>query len=523
MVRKCCLILGMLLISIKFIGAINSSRTIESLGMYSNILHQNISYSIYLPAGYDTASVEFPVVYLLHGLGDNETAWIEYGRIAQVADKAIAEKKIVPMVFVIPQGFRSYYVNAYDGSFNYQDMFIHELIPYIESTYKVGKDKSLRATLGYSMGGFGALVLPLQNPEFFTACVPLSISIRTDEQYITEDANGWDEQWGKIFGYPGAKGYERLTEYYKNNSPFHIIANSAKGTFDKLRIYIDNGDDENTLAYSNEMLHILMRNLRVPHEYRVRNGGHTFTYWRESLDNGLRFLSDAFEGKPYRGDMKNEVSFADVALNANHYRIMVEDLPHDLFTPPCFHTSSRNYPVVYVLADLTFEQKKKIAGLINSKIIKGHIPPIMVLFVSSNLNNRLLSSIVPVMESKHKARKGFRFRAIIGVEAFAEPALAYATQVEEFTACVLFNGSSNFDVFQASMKDVNPRILERTWFYFDSPDQGQHYLFNGKTHLLFKECNIYHEYRVREGTGGFSWMLYGFEEALSFLVNKFHR
>jgi len=161
--------------------------------MYSNILGQNIKYSICLPAGYETSKDEYPVVYLLHGLGDNETAWVEYGRISQIADKAVEDGEIVPMIFVIPQGFRSYYVNFYDGSFNYQDMFIQELIPYIESNYRVKNDRQHRATIGYSMGGFGALILPLMNPEVFSACVPLSISVRTDEQYLFEDPKEWKE------------------------------------------------------------------------------------------------------------------------------------------------------------------------------------------------------------------------------------------------------------------------------------------------------------------------------------------
>jgi enterochelin esterase-like enzyme len=130
-------ILGFLMLSLQIFAVEDGSRIVESLEMQSSILGQKVKYSVYLPAGYDASKNDYPVVYLLHGLGDNETAWVEYGRIAQIADKAIAEKEIVPMIFVIPQGFRTYYVNFHDGSFNYQDMFVQELIPHIESEYRV--------------------------------------------------------------------------------------------------------------------------------------------------------------------------------------------------------------------------------------------------------------------------------------------------------------------------------------------------------------------------------------------------
>ncbi|HRZ21165.1 MAG TPA: alpha/beta hydrolase family protein, partial [Bacteroidales bacterium] len=285
-------------------------RILESLSMHSDILGQGIAYSICLPEGYFIEKRSYPVVYMLHGLGDDETAWLEYGRVYQTADKAVREEEIVPMIFVMPQGFRTYYMNDYSGTFLYQDMFVKELIPTIDSLYRTIPDREHRAVMGYSMGGFGALILPLKHPELMRTCVPLSISIRTDQQYITEDASGWDQQWGRIFGGEGSTGQDRITEYYRQNSPFHIFQQNDPASFNDLRIYIDNGDDEQTLCRSNEELHILMRDRGVPHEFRVRDGGHSFEYWRSSLPNALRFISDAFSNVPYRGDPSAYVDIA---------------------------------------------------------------------------------------------------------------------------------------------------------------------------------------------------------------------
>ncbi|MDO8896865.1 MAG: alpha/beta hydrolase-fold protein, partial [Bacteroidales bacterium] len=468
-------ILGFLMLSLQIFAVEDGSRIIESLEMQSSILGQKVKYSVYLPAGYDATENDYPVVYLLHGLGDNETAWVEYGRIAQIADIAIAKKEIVPMIFVIPQGFRTYYVNFHDGSFNYQDMFVQELIPFIESKYRVLKDKQFRGTLGYSMGGFGALILPLKHPDVFSACVPLSISVRTDAQYMTEDPEGWNEQWGKIFGGAGTFGEERITEYYKKNSPFHIFADAESGAFEDLKIYIDNGDDEQTLAFSNEELHILMRDRNIPHEFRVRNGGHSFSYWRESVDNGLQFLSDAFENKPYRGDkmaMRSEVHNSESSLK----KIEISGHQYELFTPEGYETSSRLYPVLYFFADFQNSEKQQITEFVNHKINEGSIPPVMILFAPVD-EKKLLGSIIPAMEKDHKARAGFRFRALIGIEGGGKTALEYAMNPEQFTACAIFDASFDFESFNKVFSAVGPKALERTWFFIDSPDKGMNYFF----------------------------------------------
>ncbi|MDQ3015399.1 MAG: alpha/beta hydrolase-fold protein, partial [Bacteroidota bacterium] len=268
-----------------------NKRIMESLSMKSVVLGQEVKYSIVLPVDYHKGKQEYPVVYLLHGLGDDESSWLEYGRISQVADAAVARKEIVPMIFVMPQGFRNYYVNDYAGTFLYEDMFIKDLVPFIDSTYRTIADKEHRATMGYSMGGFGALILPVRHPDVFNISVPLSISVRTDGQYMVEEASEWNDQWGRLFGGVGTIGKERITDFYKQYSPFHLFKTLDPKQFSELKIYIDIGDDEYTLCRSNEELHILLRDLKIQHEYRVRDGGHTFSYWRAALPNALCYIS----------------------------------------------------------------------------------------------------------------------------------------------------------------------------------------------------------------------------------------
>ena len=223
-------------------------RIMESMVMHSRILNQDVHFSVCLPKTYYHSKQSFPVVYLLHGLGDDETSWLEYGQISQYADKSVADGEIKPMIFVMPEGFRTYYVNDYKGTFLYQDMFVKELVPHIDSLFRSLADKKHRALMGYSMGGYGALILPAKNPEVFKTGVVLSMSFRTDEQYMNESQDGWNSQWGSIFGGVGTSGTARLTDYFKTNSPFHFFDKPGDPSLSGQNYFFDCGDDEESLS-----------------------------------------------------------------------------------------------------------------------------------------------------------------------------------------------------------------------------------------------------------------------------------
>lgn len=492
------------------------TRIMEALSMASKILSQDVKYSIILPEDYYTSNNRYPVVYLLHGLGDNESSWLEYGQVSQVVDPAVKKGEIIPMIYVMPEGYRNYYVNDYAGKFMYEDMFIKELVPFIDKQYRTVADKNHRATLGYSMGGFGALVLPLRNPEVFTVSVPLSISVRSDAQYMTEDASGWDDQWGRLFGAVGVTGEGRLTDYYKQHSPFHIFAQQDISKLKDLKLFIDNGDDEETLCRSNEELHMLLRDRNFPHEFRVRNGGHEFQYWRDALPNGLRFISDSFEGKPYRGDVKNLPGTA----NAANIKLIREE-QYEVLLPAEYPKTQRLYPVLYFVGDFAPAVKEKINERISSSIAEGSLTPLITIYVSAGMKD-IATSLVPAVEEKYRARAGWRFRALVGYEAGGTPALQNALIPEVFTSCVLFDVPVDCDAWKSAI-EKNKKQLARTWYMLFSPDKGNNYKSNGNAHTFLRDEEVYHEYRVQQGKGGTEWMLGNLKEALDFTQRKIHR
>lgn len=497
-------------------------RIIESLSMNSKILSQDVRYSIILPEDYYASKKNYPVVYLLHGLGDDESSWLEYGQVSQAVDGAIKRGEIIPMIYVMPQGYRNYYVNDYAGKFMYEDMFIKELVPFIDKQYRTLADKNHRATMGYSMGGFGALVLPLLNPEVFTVSVLLSISVRTDAQYIKEDASEWNDQWGRLFGAVGVTGEGRLTDYYKQHSPFHIFAQKDLSKVKSVKLFIDNGDDEETLCRSNEELHILLRDRNFPHEFRVRNGGHTFQYWRDALPNGLHFISDAFEGKPYRGDVPENLPALSTSYSSTIGVPILGETYYEVLLPREYQHTQRLYPVVYWVGDFSVETKSKISTYIKSSIENGLLTPLIAVFIPASTTYNIAQSIVPDVEKKYRARAGWRFRALIGVEAGGTPALQSALIPEVFTSCVLFDTPIDCDVLKNAIQ-TNKKQLARTWFMLYSPDKGNNYKTNGCAHTFLRDEDVYHEYRVQQGKGGAEWMLDNLKEAFDFTQRKIHR
>jgi S-formylglutathione hydrolase FrmB len=268
----------------------------EKLTIESKILGRTVNYSIYLPGDYATSSRAYPIVYLLHGLGDNDTAWIQFGEINRIADKAISKGEIAPMIIVTPDAGRSWYVNSYDGKCRYEDFFFNEFIPAIESKYRVLREKRFRGIAGLSMGGNGSLIYCMKHPDMFAACAAFSSGIHTAEEVAAMPETGWNS-WNNFYAEPfGEKdmtGQARLTKTWHENSVLEMVKNNDRDRLSSVRYYIDCGDDD-FLCHGNCALHLAMLDRGIPHEYRMRNGGHQWSYWRSGIKDGLAFISESF-------------------------------------------------------------------------------------------------------------------------------------------------------------------------------------------------------------------------------------
>lgn len=263
------------------VAGYSQSTVFESLSFESNKLGRKVSYSIYLPSDYSTSKRNYPVLYLLHGYTDNETNWIQMGQMKTIADRAIANEEAVPMIIVMPDAWDTWYINQYDGKVPYEDMFFEELIPYMEKTYRIRSDKESRAIAGLSMGGYGSFLYSLHHPDMFCACAPLSAAVFDDTVMEARKARSHKDLFNRLFG-PG-------DEHWKQNNVLKILSDWDQNNLPKIRYYIDCGDDDGLLD-GNMQVHQIMRQKGIRHEFRVRDGGHSWTYWRTALPE-VRSLS----------------------------------------------------------------------------------------------------------------------------------------------------------------------------------------------------------------------------------------
>ena len=272
-------------------------RYSQDLVMHSDILGRDMNYSVYLPAGYrDDTDKRYSVVYMLHGYGDNHNSWNGKYLHANTKVDNLEARGLSEMIYVFPQGFTTYYCNTYDGKYDYMEFFVKEFIPYIDSSLRTIADKEHRGITGYSMGGFGAMVLAEKHPELFACSAPLSMSFRTDAQYMTESAGGWDHQWGRIFGGVGQYGAARLTDYYIAHNPYRQFCDTNRAELETVNWFLTCGDDEEQLLVANDSLHVLLRDRAFAHEFRVANGAHTSSYWMDALSEVLPWMDCCMNG-----------------------------------------------------------------------------------------------------------------------------------------------------------------------------------------------------------------------------------
>jgi S-formylglutathione hydrolase FrmB len=251
-----------------------------------------VAYTIYLPADYETSERTYPVVYLLHGYTDDNTGWLQFGEINRYADKAIADGTIPPMIIVMPNADSSWYINSYDGKENYEDFFVDELIPAVEKKFRIKGTRAYRAVAGLSMGGYGSLILAMKHPELFVASAPLSAAVFDDDALVGMNDKSYDQMLGQLYG-RGLKGKSRLNTAWYNNSILKMAAEKPVDELNRVRYWIDCGDDD-FLSKGNCELHILLSERKIPHEFRVRDGAHTWTYWRTGIVDALAFIGQSF-------------------------------------------------------------------------------------------------------------------------------------------------------------------------------------------------------------------------------------
>ena len=274
-----------------YFGLSQSGKVMDQLTLDSKILKGERKFAVYLPPDYDTSTRSYPVLYLLHGHTDDQTGWIQFGEVHRITDNAIKNGKATPMVIIMPDADTGQpgYTNAISGKWNYEDFFFEEFMPHVEKRFRIKRNKRFRAISGLSMGGGGSFLYALHRPDLFSSVAPISASLgpqTVDEMKIFS----YVDYWGYSESNYNKSDYEKFN---KLNNPLYLVDQEDSKTLNSIRWYIDCGDDD-YLYKNNSLMHLKMREKGVNHEYRVRDGEHSWSYWRSALPSVLEFISQKF-------------------------------------------------------------------------------------------------------------------------------------------------------------------------------------------------------------------------------------
>ena len=289
------LLLLALCVIIPTIPAHAQSR-IDCSALNSRILKRVVHYCVYLPSGYDAGATQrpprrYPVLYFLHGLGDNERTLFNSGGWT-LLDDLRSQHKMGDFLIVAPEGWRSFYINSASGSFRYNDFFLQEFVPYIEHKYRIKAGRAGRAISGISMGGYGALRFAFAHPEMFSAASAQSAALITEspQQLNAAAKTGVPilSVLSPVFGKPID------ARHWAENSPF-VLARQRAAALRRMAIYFNCGQDDN---YGFERgaaeLNTELKKETVKHEYHAYPGDHSLTYFLSHFAEVMQFHSDAF-------------------------------------------------------------------------------------------------------------------------------------------------------------------------------------------------------------------------------------
>ena len=220
--------------------------------------------TVYTPAGYNpVAKTRYPVLYVLHGIGGDEDAWIAQGRAAQVLDNLIAQGKAKPMIVVFTNGNISQEAAPGENSTGYTrptmqlpqtmegtfETAFPEIVKFIDSNYKTIAKKQSRAICGLSMGGFHTLYISLNNPDMFGYSGMFSAAIGVSDASVS----------------PMYQDFDKKLETYFSKKPSLLWIGCGNTDF---------------LSQANRDFVKKLEENKYPHEYLENGGGHIWRNWR---------------------------------------------------------------------------------------------------------------------------------------------------------------------------------------------------------------------------------------------------
>ncbi len=243
----------------------------------SPALQRKWTYAVYLPDGYETSTLQYPVLYLLHGHNGGLYDWANLGHIQQTADALTASGDMPPAIIVMPDAGSSWYV---DRKEKMETAVIRDLVGDVQRTFRAIDARKGRLIAGLSMGGYGSLRFALKYPEMFAAAALLSPAI-----YDPEPPQSSGARRAGVFGAPefDAQVWKEL------NYPALWDAFLAKKI--AVPLYINSGDDDDYFIEAEATrLYSLLRKNGQPAELRIVDGPHRWPVWESTIGDAMRYV-----------------------------------------------------------------------------------------------------------------------------------------------------------------------------------------------------------------------------------------
>ena len=264
---------------------------VECAAVKSALLGRSVRYCAILPPGYDVAqATRFPILYYLHGLGENEQTLA--GPLWNVVDNLREAGKVGNFLIVTPDGDRSFYINSRDGRVRYEDFFIREFMPAIERKYRILARRASRGIAGTSMGGYGALRFAFKYPQLFaavTAHMP-ALYEKFPQQFMALLVQG-----GRSTVAPFGQPFDEA--FWERNTPFTLARENAAGLH-TLKIYLDCGsEDDYGFDSGTKRLDEELTGLHLKHEAHIYPGRHDAFFVAAHIGEALAFQSRALTAK----------------------------------------------------------------------------------------------------------------------------------------------------------------------------------------------------------------------------------
>lgn len=260
---------------------------IDCSAFNSHILNRAVRYCVMLPSDYESnLKTKYPILYFLHGLGENEQTLLQSGGWGLVEDLR-RDHKVGEFLMVAPEGRGSFFINSADGHDRYGDFFLTEFLPFIETKYRVVRERQSRGITGLSMGGYGALRFAFAHPELFGSVSAQSPALMTESPRELDgdlrDAGPLAKLLGNVFGNP------INVAHWNQNNPF-LLARKNQAQLRTQAIYINCGQqDEYGFAASAEQMHKQLLAEKVRHEFHLYPGGHNAEYFLSHLGETIEF------------------------------------------------------------------------------------------------------------------------------------------------------------------------------------------------------------------------------------------